>query len=369
MPPRHARHRQRSRAARRRVVVGGAAVVVLGVAVVGVVLTRSGHRAAAAPPRHPRSVVSPSRTTTSPAPASDGALCPLTGLPAPGGRVPNRPALAVKVGNDPAARPQSGLAAADIVYEVQAEGGITRYIAIYQCHEAASIGPVRSLRWVDWHVMEQFGHPILAFAGGIAPRVDEVDALPWLFPVNGLASSAFVRISSRVPPENLYTSTAALWALDPSGHAPSPIFSYSDAPPRDGTQVASATVPFSGASDVVWRWSASRHVWLRFYGTTPDLDASGAQLSAVNVVIQLVRALPGPYNESGPDSLGVDSITVGSGTVDVLRDGELVTGRWVRPAYGDVTRLVGPDGRPIDLTPGNTWVELVPQWVTPSFTP
>ena len=67
-------------------------------------------------------------TTTAPAPP-----CPLTGLPAPNGSVPQRPAMAVKIDNYPAGRPQSGLDKADIVFEEPVEGGITRYAAVFQC--------------------------------------------------------------------------------------------------------------------------------------------------------------------------------------------------------------------------------------------
>ncbi len=69
-------------------------------------------------------------TTTSTTPPPD---CPLTGAPAPNGSVPQRPALAVKIDNYPAARPhQAGMDKADIVFEEPVEGGITRYAAVFQ---------------------------------------------------------------------------------------------------------------------------------------------------------------------------------------------------------------------------------------------
>ena len=69
--------------------------------------------------------------------------CPLTGV-APHHAVPDRPALAIKVENLPEARPQAGLERADIVYEEPVEGGITRFIVVYQCQDSKRIGPVRS---------------------------------------------------------------------------------------------------------------------------------------------------------------------------------------------------------------------------------
>src|SRR5438309_2305585 len=85
--------------------------------------------------------------------------CPLTGQRAPGGIVPQRPALAIKVENLPESRPQAGLDGADIVYEEPVEAGITRFIAVFQCREAARVEPVRSARLEDPDVLKQFGHP------------------------------------------------------------------------------------------------------------------------------------------------------------------------------------------------------------------
>jgi len=106
--------------------------------------------------------------------------CPLTDLPAPNGKAPQREPLAVKIGNEPAARPQSGLNEADIVYDTPAEGGVQRYIAIFQCEAPALVGPVRSVRWVDWHVLQDFSHVELAYAGGIQPNQDTVASLKFI---------------------------------------------------------------------------------------------------------------------------------------------------------------------------------------------
>src|SRR5271163_2095848 len=81
--------------------------------------------------------VKPTTTTTTAPPP----VCPLTGEPAPGGSIPQRPAMAVKIDNYPAGRPQSGLDKADIIFEEPVEGGITRFAAVFQCQTSALIGP------------------------------------------------------------------------------------------------------------------------------------------------------------------------------------------------------------------------------------
>ena len=80
------------------------------------------------PTHHAAAKDPPTTTTTTSAPKP---ACPLTGLPAPLGAVPGRPAMAVKIDNYPAGRPQSGLDKADIVFEEPVEGGITRYAAVF----------------------------------------------------------------------------------------------------------------------------------------------------------------------------------------------------------------------------------------------
>lgn len=316
-------------------------------------------------------------TTTHPHPTLIAKNCPLTGIPSPGGRVLPRPALAVKIGNDPASRPQSGLEQADIVYEEMAEGGITRYMAVYQCQDAPVIGPVRSVRWDDWNILQQYGHAILAYSGGITPWTVEVASLPWIYNANGSidpTANAFYRYnSSALPaslgaPYNYYTSTSALWGLFPAAKSLPPVmFQFSTKVPVGATQVASASVPFSSASPVVWQWNQASRQWLRFYNTQPDVDPAGRQLRATNVVIEMVQTQPGPYNESGPDSRDVESITTGTGTVYVLRHGVMLKGTWSRPAGLNITRF-SSNGKPITLEPGTTWVELVPDSTAVSFT-
>jgi len=311
---------------------------------------------------------SSSSTSTTPHPHLASHLCPLTGTRPSGGRVPARPALGVKIGNDPASRPQSGLPEADIVYEEMAEGGITRYLAIFQCKSAGAIGPTRSVRWDDWHILASYGNPILSFSGGITQWDAVVASLHWLHDANGSSyptSNAYYRTSDRVPPWNYYSSTKALYGLFPKARtAPQPQFSYSKAPPAGSTIAAGTTIAaFATGENVVWKWDASRQAYMRYYQSggvrTADLDAGGRQLQAVNVIIEMVATKRGPYAESGtvPD---VESITEGTGTAYILRNGKVEAGTWSCKRTGDVTHFRFKNGRQMTLSPGNTWVELVP---------
>jgi hypothetical protein len=62
-----------------------------------------------------------------------------------------------------------------------------------------------------------------------------------------------------------------------------------------------------------------------------------------------------------------DVEVVGEGTAWVLRDGQLVTGRWRRPAASEPVQLLGADGEVIPLHPGRAWMELLPERERPAF--
>lgn len=349
--------RSRGRAALRRGRIAAAVGALLAIAALIIVLIVAlGSGSSKSPPRKPSH------------PHLAAKLCPLTGMPAPGGVVPKRPAVAVKVGNEPqGARPQSGLDEADIVYDTPAEGFIMRYIAVFQCGSASSIGPTRSVRWVDYHILQPFGRPIIAFAGGIDPNVHAVEHLGWLQAADLLtnAAQAGTRITSRVPPDNLYTSTSALLALFPHDRTPPlPVFDYSTRLPRSARPASKVGINFSAGTDVVWVWQPSDGLWLHTYaGSSPPTDVdvlANRPVTTANVVIQIVHYKYGPYVESTGGTGDVESQTVGTGSGYILRNGKVIRVLWHRPTLNDITTFTDSAGRPVALTPGRTWVELVP---------
>lgn len=299
-----------------------------------------------------------------------GAICPLTGQPAPGGTIPARPALAIKVDNYSAARPQTGINHADIVFEEPVEGGITRFVAVFQCHGASLVGPIRSARLVDVDILSQLSDPILANMGGIPPVISAIQNAP-IIEENMLGLGQVIqRNYNRVPPYNTYASTSALWGLQASNTtAPAQLFTYSNTVPS-GTPAASVHVPFSYASDVTWNYDPTTHQYLRYYnGTTPAMLSDGTQISAANIVIQSVRVTYGPWVENSLGGLEVVSHMLGSGPLTVVRNGVAISGTWQRPSLTSPTVLTASDGSTIALQPGNTWVEIVPNTVTVTTAP
>ncbi len=304
------------------------------------------------------------------------ALCPLTDTPAPGGVVPDRPALAIKIDNyslGPApaeARPQSGLDDADVIFEEQVEGSITRYAAVFQCHEAPSlVGPVRSARWTDIQMLSELGHPILVHVGGIAPVLDLIEQSDLvnvdLIDNPGLETEP----SGRYAPYDTYTTTQAIWAAEKQMTTPpAPIFSFSSTVPS-GESVTQIHLDWSGTSDIYWRWDSSTGTWMRFYnvGSTsdrdiqPDVLAGGVQNQAQNVIVQLVNLTYGPWVENSEGGLEAEShIFDSSGKSYVFRNGRMIVGTWSAGPAGSITKFLTAAGHPIYLQPGRTWVEIYP---------
>jgi hypothetical protein len=338
--------------------IAATAVVVASLATLGVVTAcAKTSKTAATAPAAPSTTVKKRVVVSRP-------LCPLTGLPAPFGVVPARSALMVKVGNEPGhARPQSGLDEADVVFDTPAESFIMRYIAVYQCQSAAAVGPTRSVRWVDYQIAPQFGNPILAFAGGIGPNVQAVAATPGVLGANLLTaqSGAAYRTTDRRAPDNLYTSTSALWALPGAlPRPPRPIFTYTPRLPVGALPLASAELYFSQGTDVVWQWQPATRAWLHTYSGAADIDTLTQQpVTATNVVIEVAPFTTGPYAECTGCSGDIQSSTTGSGAGYVLRDGNYLPIRWSRPAVTAPTRLTTMQGQPVGLAPGRTWVEII----------
>jgi hypothetical protein len=355
------RHAKPSKIGRTWVIAIVAAVVILAVAGIAVAVSSGGKKKPLAKPRrHP--------TSATMIPATGGPACPLTGLPAPGGQVPQRPALAFKVDNYPTARPQSGLDDADIVYEEVVEGGITRFVAVFQCKEAPLVGPIRSARAVDVPILDQLSKPLFVHAGGINPVIALVNDGDLINDDVFTHASIIQHPAGRYAPYDTYASTSAAWALNPNDTTPpAPVFTYSSTVPT-GIPVGSISIPFSGTNDNNWTWSPYNAAWLLSIDGTPANVANGTRIGVANIVVQTVHVTLGPWLENSEGGLEVQSQLVGSGPLQVYRNGELIIGTWQRASLSDATSLIASDGSTIALDPGKTWVELVPTYIPVTHT-
>jgi hypothetical protein len=307
----------------------------------------------------------PSSTTTTTAPAT----FPLTGLPSGGAAVAGRPALSVKIDNIPAARPQAGLNTADVVVEQPVEGGLTRLFATWQSKDADQIGPIRSARPVDALLLQQLGPSLFAFAGassGVLQVIRRDSGATLIDPSS--APGAFQRVSGRSAPHNTFSSTRALYAAgqraNPKLGPPRAFLNFAATPSGAAKPARVARMTFSPGTTAAWQWNGS--AFERFQDGTLDKLTDATAVSSTNVVVMSVAVRAG----TNVDVLGhatPDPVLTGTGRVWVLRDAKVVAGTWRRAAAGSPVQLLGPDGKPVPLHPGRTWIELLPTPQQPSF--
>ena len=291
----------------------------------------------------------------------DPVLCPLTGEEAPSDDVAERPTIAVKVENSPESRPQAGLNEADIVYEVEAEGGITRYMALFQCQDAERIGPVRSARPVDVPLVVQFNQPLFGYAGGSGPVKARIAASD-VVDLNYIdAANAYTEDPARVAPHQFFTSTRALYgAAGNKGGTPEALFEYEEDLDRQGTERAKTVhLNFSPVADVFWTYKRQDNTYVRAHGTEPHTVEDGDQVATTNVVVMMVRPLPTNFVDPAGNPVPNYDV-IGSGEAFVFRNGRAISGEWQRDSKGAVTAFVDEDGEEIPLAPGRTWVTLFP---------
>ena len=286
--------------------------------------------------------------------------CPLTGLEASDESVLDRRVLSVKIENAPEARPQIGLNEADVVYEQEAEGGITRFNVLYHCNDSERIGPIRSARPVDPQILSQYGDPLFVHAGSVDAVIRDVEAAG----IEDINCNFEVDICPRdpnfSPPHDIFTSSDALReGSKETGAAPEPVFTFEQDTPEGGKRGRELNLNFSGVANVFWRYRANQDVYFRFHDETPHDLENGDQVEAKNVVVMLVEREETRITDAAGNSVPNFDL-IGSGDLLVFRDGRLYQGRWQRESDEDVTKLLDRQGNEIPLEPGITWVELFP---------
>jgi hypothetical protein len=287
-------------------------------------------------------------------------VAPLTGLSGDFGDRLERPALFVKFDNVEAARPPAGLAEADIVIEEQVEGDLSRLAAVFHSTDADTVGPVRSVRTTDLELVGLFGRPLFASSGGNSSVLAQLAAADVVDIGHNVSGEGFERDSGRAAPHNLFSSTPALYAKAPeSPPPPEQLFAYLDEDedlPEDATPTGGVTVSFGGPEVARFSWDEASGTWLREQRGSAHVDADGTQLAPANVVLlEIEYDMSGQMGRSTPHG-----VVTGEGRAVVLTQGHAVEGTWSRPSLDEPLTLTGADGEAMELTPGQTFIELPP---------
>jgi hypothetical protein len=290
-------------------------------------------------------------------------VAPLTGRPDPTGITKHQSALTIKIDNTPEAVPQAGVQDADVIYEEIVEGGITRLAAIFNSRTPTVVGPIRSVRRTDREIVFPIGG-IFAFSGGAEYAVKSIETAPVKLYDESNSGAAMFRDAQRYPPHNLFANAALLMKKDGTPRPPPALFTYTSGPRKSlGPKVKSFVVGFESGYAATYSWDTKSDSWDRSIFGGPDVTASKVLISPKNVIVMMVHYIGG---------VGViDSYAqlIGSGPVEVFTNGTVQHGTWSRPSLHKPTLYRNSSGKVIDLTPGQTWVELLDVSEHVSITP
>lgn len=282
--------------------------------------------------------------------------------------VADRHPLAIIVENQVDARPQSGLDKASIVYEAFAEGGITRFLALFSSLDAEKVGPVRSIRtyFVDW------AHGVSAYLAHVGGNIDALDKIraEKSYDLDQFAySTPYWReyAAGLATEHTMYASTSKLWQQASKNSYPTAnnftTYKFKD----DPTDADVTALPvsqkisinyLSSAYNVYFQYNKDSNSYRRFIAGKPQIDnISKSQISPKNLVIMTIsrRAIKTRINEAG-----YVMTTVGSGKAQIFLDGKVIVGTWKKTSISDREIFYDEKGQEITFNRGQFWISVIP---------
>lgn len=297
----------------------------------------------------------PTPEPTTPEPPPPPPTWPLTGEAQDAATI--NPVVGVKVENTTAARPWVGLADADIVFVEMVEGGLTRFHAVFNSQFPEVVGPVRSLRPMDAGILGMWDATLFA-SGGVPAFIDKVESAVDVRMEDG-GDDGFYRSNDRRAPHNLMVEIPSVIDTLAVPAEITPMFAFSDTPSSVGGPAANQiAVNYPGASSS-WTWDPAVGAFLRSDSGTASVQEDATRIAAANVLVLNVETT----NTGGVDPAGnpvPETILTGSGSLTLFSGGASVDGTWSKGGDTEPFVLTDAAGNPLTLTPGTTWVELLP---------
>ncbi|PAB58922.1 DUF3048 domain-containing protein [Anaeromicrobium sediminis] len=287
-------------------------------------------------------------------------LSPISHMECEEDQVNNRP-FAVMLDNQVHARPQAGLDQAEIVYEILAEGNITRYMAIFATKSPELIGPVRSAR--PYFIDKALEYDALYVHDGGSPQaLDDIVRLKMAdISAQSRGKSTFWRKSHKKRPHNEYTSADAIRKAANGSNYKKTVnidtWKYYDKDTSiNGSELKNIDIPYSKNYKVTFKYNEDTKLYDRYINNKPHVDeASKTQLTAENIIVQ--RASKKVLDSVGRLKVGL----VGTGEGIYITNGEMKEVTWKKESRRSITRFFYKNGEEINLNPGVTWVEVIPK--------
>jgi hypothetical protein len=281
-----------------------------------------------------------------------------------------RHVIAVMIDDLGPARPQSGFTGASVVWQAPAEGGIPRYMLLYQDQLPGSVGPVRSARYyfigwaAEWDAayVHAGGSPqalrVLKQQGG-GQLVYNVDQFRY-------SNAYFWRVAYRYAPHNLYTDGQQLRIMANGMGAtsakvpPAPAWTFRPDAPLDERPVGGHIRVAYPYNQIDYDYDRASNTYRRSVSSgQPQKDAAtGKRVAPKNVVIMFVHFAP--LNDNHPEKRRLEADFVGSGKAYVSTNGRTISATWVKKSITAPTQFFDANGLPIALTVGQTFVQVLP---------
>ncbi|MEO5928093.1 MAG: DUF3048 domain-containing protein [Patescibacteria group bacterium] len=278
----------------------------------------------------------------------------LDGVLVPEGQEALQP-IAIMVENSPDARPLSGVAEANLVVEAPVEGGITRFMLVFDATTTfAQVGPVRSARPYYVELADAL-HAVYAHVGGSPEGLDLISKISGFRNLDQFYNGPTFWRSSRSAPHNVYTKNDLVaTAVARKGWQPQPFtpWRYVAELPTSTQNGLSISVPYGGAFNVSWTYDEASHRYLRRQAGVTERDLDGATVSSTNVLVLKTDA------QQVDDYGRLHLRTTGSGKGVLFRDGERFDITWHRSGSGWFT-FESIDAGDVFFKPGPTWISLV----------
>ena len=300
--------------------------------------------------------------------------------------------LGIMVQNNIEARPQSGLSSADIIHEAVAEGGITRFLAMYYCQEPEIVGSVRSARIYFIKLLQAYGtNPLYGHVGGAntpgpADALGEIQDLDW-YAYNDMDQFAvpfpnywrdYDRLPGRATEHTVYTNTQLLWEyaaenrgltnVDEAGDSWDANFKpwkfAKDAKEGERGNITKINYRFwdGGLGDdytVQWNYDSVTNSYLRINGGEPHIDKNtDQQLSSKNVIVVLADESVADDGYEGGQHMLYE--VIGSGDAYIFQNGQAYEGEWQKDDEESMMRFYNEDGEEIEMVNGQIWISILP---------
>jgi Protein of unknown function (DUF3048) N-terminal domain/Protein of unknown function (DUF3048) C-terminal domain len=304
----------------------------------------------------PTAVMHPSTRSRALPPPHIVATNPLTGV----GAVPKGPVIAVKLDDTAPGRPSLGLDKADVIYIEEAEGGLSRMLAVYASAKPR-VEAVRSVRTSDPELVGAYARIILVASGGGGNALPTLDHSGLWSSINDRGQVGFNRDPSRFAPYNVVADLTKISAAFKEAEGVRDVgFAWAIHDPRLATAKSALSVnTLVGSTNVSFVWNAQLGQYVRSIGGQLLRAASGAPVAKPNVLVQYCQVNPDRSDIDVNGNPSMFTTTVGSGRVVLFRNGKRLEGTWSRRSIGDRTRYKDGAGKPLLLAPGGTFVVLV----------